>query len=1066
MSWISRVSMIVAAAGLASSALGNCSSEGGGRAPLAADDLWIDLSDGSSLQLTFGSDAYRVHRDGGVIASGDSPRAIMLSEGAFDPLHDPVRRLSHGLLLASLAERHEHELWLVQLRAPTLQPMLEAIEAAGGRVASFFPDGAFVVRMDEPSRERVSALPFVRWVGEYAPDYRTVPEIRQAIADAAFGQGESPQGSRRYSIQTAFTGMDETQSLVGAIAAVGGLATLVQPQSIRMEAELTPLQLARLLRHPGLLFVDEASEPQNDMSIVRDSTGANYLETVAGFTGQGVRGEVMDSGLLTTHQEFTPNPAIIHAGNSGDPYHGTQCYSIVFARGVNTGARGMLPDAQGIFASYSNVGNRFVHTQQLTQAPYHAVFQSNSWGFNRTRQYTTASAEMDNIIFVLDFLICQSQSNAGNQDSRPQAWAKNIVSVGGYRHYNTLSEADDMWTFSASTGPALDGRIKPDLSHFYDFTLAASNTGIANYENFGGTSGATPITAGHFGLLFQMWSQGIFGNPVSGGSVFEERPRAITAKALMINAARPFAVNNQADDKSRIRQGWGRPDVQRLYDKRNETFVINGSVPILPLSTHAYIANVASTDQLRVTLAYADPAGNPSAVLARVNDLDLRVTSPDGRMYWGNFGLLGSNFSAEGGQPSRVDTVENVIIASPIPGDWLLEVYAREINQDGRTSTPALDADYALVVTGAQTAPAPLAIVLHDDFPEVVSPDAPTPLTVRFLPAAGIQQATLHVRTSGGSFSPIPMTPMGAGVFAADLPPQSCSGPALFYFSGSSNSGSTTLPSLGAAAPFMLPVAQRTLLVNHHFNAGPSGWTVTNFSLADGAWEWGVPVGGGTRHDPPTAPEGFGACWLTRNAAGNTDVDGGPTICTSPAFDLSGAVDPVLEIDVWLSCDDASNNEEDRMTIQFSSDNGQTWVNAQVIRSTWVWSKRRYRILDRVPLTSTFRVRLSVEDVPNNSTTEAAFDNVRIYDYACVSSCSGDLSGSADPSHPGYGVPDGTVDASDFFYYLDQFTTGNLAVADLTGSSNPNDPSYGIPDGNLDAADFFYYLDLFVAGCP
>ncbi len=80
--------------------------------------------------------------------------------------------------------------------------------------------------------------------------------------------------------------------------------------------------------------------------------------------------------------------------------------------------------------------------------------------------------------------------------------------------------------------------------------------------------------------------------------------------------------------------------------------------------------------------------------------------------------------------------------------------------------------------------------------------------------------------------------------------------------------------------------------------------------------------------------------------------------------------------------------------------------------------------------------------------------------------CPADLSGSSDPKDPGYGIPDGTLDAADFFYFLDQFTFANLAVADLTGSSDPNDPAYGVPDGNLDAADFFYYLDIFVAGCP
>ncbi len=79
--------------------------------------------------------------------------------------------------------------------------------------------------------------------------------------------------------------------------------------------------------------------------------------------------------------------------------------------------------------------------------------------------------------------------------------------------------------------------------------------------------------------------------------------------------------------------------------------------------------------------------------------------------------------------------------------------------------------------------------------------------------------------------------------------------------------------------------------------------------------------------------------------------------------------------------------------------------------------------------------------------------------------CEADLSGSSDPNDPGYGTPDGAIDSSDFFYFLDQFVGGNVAVADLSGSTDPNDPGYGVPDGLLDASDFFYFLDVFVQGC-
>jgi hypothetical protein len=79
--------------------------------------------------------------------------------------------------------------------------------------------------------------------------------------------------------------------------------------------------------------------------------------------------------------------------------------------------------------------------------------------------------------------------------------------------------------------------------------------------------------------------------------------------------------------------------------------------------------------------------------------------------------------------------------------------------------------------------------------------------------------------------------------------------------------------------------------------------------------------------------------------------------------------------------------------------------------------------------------------------------------------CPADFSGSTDPNSTAYGLGDGFVDATDFFYYLDQFVAGNLDVADLTASADPNHFGYGVPNGTIDSDDFFYYLDLFVTGC-
>ena len=116
--------------------------------------------------------------------------------------------------------------------------------------------------------------------------------------------------------------------------------------------------------------------------------------------------------------------------------------------------------------------------------------------------------------------------------------------------------------------------------------------------------------------------------------------------------------------------------------------------------------------ELKVTMVYPDPPGNPGSTTARVNDLDLRVISPSGAVYHGNVGLTTGNASVPGGAANRIDTVENVFVVDPEPGTWSVAVEAAEINQDacpeGHESTcgptpggtQEADATFSLVVTG------------------------------------------------------------------------------------------------------------------------------------------------------------------------------------------------------------------------------------------------------------------------------------------------------------------------------------------------------------------------------
>lgn len=633
----------------------------------------------------------------------EATNRVRLRYAEFDPVLS-VPEVDAALQSIAAEGLEARTTYIVQFVAPPLEAFQQELARLGGTGMTFLPDQSVIVELPANAVGAVEAMDIVRWVGPYHTAYRLEEQILDALAMA----GPAGLGTQRYSIMLLERGPAKQQAVVDAIAALGGMVNERIPQGFRLEATLSGEQLLAMAAMNEVLFIDVRGPDGTDMDIARQIGGALPLATM-GFSGQGVRAEVMDTGLRVTHVDFaSPNP-MIHQGNSTSTSHGTSVYGIVFGTGtVNANATGMLPNReQGLFAA-SNVltgaHTRYVHTAQLVDPAglYRAVFQTNSWGSALTTQYTTISSEMDDILFINNIVICQSQSNAGTQNSRPQAWAKNMVSVGGVTHGGTLTRVDDRWT-AASVGPAADGRIKPDLAHFYEAILTTSSTNDSSYTtSFGGTSGATPIVAGHFGILFQMWHEGVFSGFGGAATVFESRPQMTTAKALMINTAYRYnwLVGGNNATLTRPRQGWGMPDIGLLHAEASRLFIVNESEPILPLETKSYTITIGPDElDFRATLVYADPKGTPSSSVHRINDLSLRVTSPSGTIYWGNNGLTASNISTSGGVSNTRDTVENVFLVSPQPGTWIVDVIADEIVQDARLETPALDADFALVVT-------------------------------------------------------------------------------------------------------------------------------------------------------------------------------------------------------------------------------------------------------------------------------------------------------------------------------------------------------------------------------
>lgn len=647
---------------------------------------------------------YSISIDGGktFVRTVQASYELGLRYACFDPLN------GEPFVEPCLRADNDIHLFIVQFVTQPLQEFRDAIISCGGVVRQYIAQYAYLVEMSQSVREQVEAFPYVRWVGLYHPAYR-LEEFMLDNLDNAY----QVYPLLRYNVQV--LSLEQKTVVAARIKSIGGIVNNADAGKFLVEATLTPDQLLTVIRWDEVNFVDRWSPYEVDMDIAREIGGANYIESVAGYNGSGVRGEVFDAGFYLQHVDFQSRPLILH-GNVGSDSHGASTSGIVFGDGTgNPKGRGMLPAGQGIVGDYNYIGlegtSRYTHTGEEAQDPYDCVFETSSVGSSQTTQYTTVSADTDDALFDFDILHCQSQSNLGTQNSRPQAWAKNIVSCGGIYHYDTLTKTDDQWNYGASIGPASDGRIKPDLLSFYDWIFTTTSGSPTAYtDNFGGTSGATPIIAGHFGLFFQMWSDGIFGNEVNpGGTVFENRPHMTTAKAMMINTADQYPFNGTSVDKTRMHQGWGMPSVKNLYDLRDNFYIIDESDVLVPfeVSTHT-VAVKAGSPCLKVTMTYADPAGNPAVQTQhRINDLTLKVISPSQVVYWGNNGLRNGVWSQPGGAADTKDTVENVFIQNPEVGVWTIQVSADELIQDSHVETPELDADYALVASPVAIAPFP-----------------------------------------------------------------------------------------------------------------------------------------------------------------------------------------------------------------------------------------------------------------------------------------------------------------------------------------------------------------------
>jgi subtilisin family serine protease len=426
--------------------------------------------------------------------------------------------------------------------------------------------------------------------------------------------------------------------------------------------------------------------------------------------------------------------------------HGTHVCGSVLGSGALSGSdsadhlyegsfAGMAPEASLVIQSIgssSGVLSLPADLGQLFLPPYQndgVRIHSDSWGSsdpNQSGMYLSSSWQLDDLCTQMrDLVVLFAAGNEGiDRDGdgivdagslSPQASAKNIIAVGSSESVRNIPLAwghfpmypsDPIWSSPlagnpsgmaafSSRGPTADGRMKPDLVAPGTWILSARShapgAGVlwgaynGDYVFSGGTSMSAPLAAGAAALVRE-------GLQEKYGMA---DPSSAVVKAALLNGADELAPGQYGTGPAREIparpnpvEGWGRLNVRQALG-------IDGSTRVLPIDEAAglqtgderkYTVTVVPGDgPLRVTLVWTDP---PSSVLAGpqlVNDLDLKLLTPDGQTLLGNGAL------------DRLNNAETVEIPQPALGVYTVAVDAYNV--------PEGPQPYAVVVAGSLQAP-------------------------------------------------------------------------------------------------------------------------------------------------------------------------------------------------------------------------------------------------------------------------------------------------------------------------------------------------------------------------
>jgi hypothetical protein len=314
-----------------------------------------------------------------------------------------------------------------------------------------------------------------------------------------------------------------------------------------------------------------------------------------------------------------------------------------------------------------------------------------------------------------------------------------------------------------------------------------------------------------------------------------------------------------------------------------------------------------------------------------------------------------------------------------------------------------------------------------DGLPSQLSPTTATSFQVDMSPTnltLTPDTAQVFYSVNGGEFTPAAMTAIDEDSFLATIPALPCFSEVRYYLSVGTSGGTWTHPSNAPGLTHQAEVySTQITMVSDSFETATPGWTSVGGTSSSapplattGVWERTTPQE--TAAQPGGGHTGS-FCWVTDGRAGANvgtwDIDNGQVILTSPAFDLSGVENPVVEYWRWYNNAPPGGNNPFTNTflIDISSDNGATWTRAETIGPAGAevvggWRRARWDLASRnVTPTSQVRLRFTAQDT-TGAIVEAAIDDLAIYSRTCSA---GPVCGTSDFDGDGDAGTDADIEA-------------------------------------------------------